>query len=1039
MSLSGVSRDAITILTGRVLHSDQQPPSLILLNVLIRIVQLRPHALSNNLKAYYKMLSRYGNVEQVGQGEEIATLLKRAIIAPLMTTKDTSGMSRCALLLSRGHKISLANSTCIAAVSQRAYHAYATLFLTRQQKMLEHNVSYFAQQISTNALSQTVVDIYGPPTRKPNETTEELLWLLAHAVDLQRNVQRDSHNSLLYLRAIHTQLSYLATDVRMRFANSQDSHGDDPPGEAYLSAQIRSLVDENEIKGLLTRFTASQATAAEQDYASLLAGYALVLIRCFPDKGDSIRMLFFLSDFSTKDGLLPAVRFFWDASSATSVLHCIVKSPKDTLDLLLRRESLSAAAGASTSNNSWDLEWRTLLLFLELYTFVLRLTDDDDFFSAIQDASPSFRETSVTPNSRLRSSALPLPALQTLTVFLKNLSFTLLYNAANLLDQGPSHDSLFLNKQRRSSQVGNYHVVSGVDFFAFKSIVTTAIQMLYERDSRRQFLPNDHWLMTSYFDMAQILPAVVSEEQRQRDIQQSDGDEADDVDMDVDETEDDMDESHHAISFTSSRTSRYAMLERARRQREKLQRDRLLATLGPKLEILRNMPYVLPFELRVRIFREFVHLDKLRRREGNADPDGWRALIMERNGGWGENSPARAIIGRHSARIRRDSVFESALDQFWELGEGLKEPIQITFIDEFGYDEAGIDGGGVTKEFLTCALLQVLSPEEEFFQSNKENAIFPNPMKLDQLKQTLKHLGLQEGSEAWNDEIASLMKQYEFVGRMIGKCMYEGILIDFAFAGFFLQKWALSATGSTYRASINGLREMDEDLYKGMLQLKNYDGNVADLDLDFTIEDQVSRGNERLQTVQRSLIPNGDKIAVTNENRPLYISYVARHRLMAQPYLVTKAFLRGLGTIIDPMWLRMFNQNELQRLVGGDSSEIDVDDLRRNTIYAGVYEIGDDHQEHPTVKLFWDVVRTLEDADRRLLLKYVTSTPRAPLLGFSQLNPKFSIRDGGSDETRLPSTSTCVNLLKLPRYSTAKTLRDKLLYAIRSNARFDLS
>ena len=42
-------------------------------------------------------------------------------------------------------------------------------------------------------------------------------------------------------------------------------------------------------------------------------------------------------------------------------------------------------------------------------------------------------------------------------------------------------------------------------------------------------------------------------------------------------------------------------------------------------------------------------------------------------------------------------------------------------------------------------------------------------------------------------------------------------------------------------------------------------------------------------------------------------------------------------------------------------------------------------------------------------LKYVTSTPRAPLLGFSQLNPVFSIRDAGSDEDRLPSTSTCVN------------------------------
>ena len=135
----------------------------------------------------------------------------------------------------------------------------------------------------------------------------------------------------------------------------------------------------------------------------------------------------------------------------------------------------------------------------------------------------------------------------------------------------------------------------------------------------------------------------------------------------------------------------------------------------------------------------------------------------------------------------------------------------------------------------------------------------------------------------------------------------------------------------------------------------------------------------------------------------------------------------------------MFNQQELQTLIGGDSSEIDVQDLRRNTQYGGVYVIGDDHQEHSTVKNFWQVMQEFSDADRRKVLKYVTSTPRAPLLGFGQLNPRFSIRDSGFDQTRLPSTSTCVNLLKLPVYESALTLREKLLYAINAGAGFNLS
>ena len=79
----------------------------------------------------------------------------------------------------------------------------------------------------------------------------------------------------------------------------------------------------------------------------------------------------------------------------------------------------------------------------------------------------------------------------------------------------------------------------------------------------------------------------------------------------------------------------------------------------------------------------------------------------------------------------------------------------------------------------------------------------------------------------------------------------------------------------------------------------------------------------------------------------------------------------------------MFNQSELQTLIGGSSSSIDIEDLRRNTIYGGTYVIGDDGLEHPTVQLFWKVIKDLSEGERAAVLKFVTSTPRAPLLGFS--------------------------------------------------------
>ncbi len=69
-------------------------------------------------------------------------------------------------------------------------------------------------------------------------------------------------------------------------------------------------------------------------------------------------------------------------------------------------------------------------------------------------------------------------------------------------------------------------------------------------------------------------------------------------------------------------------------------------------------------------------------------------------------------------------------------------------------------------------------------------------------------------------------------------------------------------------------------------------------------------------------------------------------------------------------------------------------------------------------------------------------TLQPPLLGFGHLNPPFAIhKAGGSDRTseHLPTASTCMNLLKIFPYKSPDIMRQKLLYAIRSAAGFELS
>jgi ubiquitin-protein ligase E3 C len=179
----------------------------------------------------------------------------------------------------------------------------------------------------------------------------------------------------------------------------------------------------------------------------------------------------------------------------------------------------------------------------------------------------------------------------------------------------------------------------------------------------------------------------------------------------------------------------------------------------------------------------------------------------------------------------------------------------------------------------------------------------------------------------------------------------------------------------------------------------------------------------------------GSRVPVTSQNRGRYIDEVAKYYLHDRIRIQSQAFFEGLYQVIQPDLLCVFSAPELQVMISGVSGGIDIEDLRRNSRYAGGYLPMDTHTSR-----FWQLLAELEDADRARLLRFVTSCERAPSLGFAALQPPFTIqRVDCNDDARLPSASTCFNILKLPTYSSKKIMRDRLLTAIRSNAGFDLS
>uniref|UniRef100_A0A8C1EPY4 Ubiquitin-protein ligase E3C n=1 Tax=Cyprinus carpio carpio TaxID=630221 RepID=A0A8C1EPY4_CYPCA len=401
------------------------------------------------------------------------------------------------------------------------------------------------------------------------------------------------------------------------------------------------------------------------------------------------------------------------------------------------------------------------------------------------------------------------------------------------------------------------------------------------------------------------------------------------------------------------------------------------------LAILTELPFVVPFEERVKIFQKLIYADK-REVQGEGP-----------------------FLDGVNITIRRNYIYEDAYDKLSPENEpDLKKRIRVHLLNAHGLDEAGIDGGGIFREFLNELLKSGFNPNQGFFKTTNEGLLYPSPT-----------------AEMLVGE--SFTRHYYFLGRILGKALYENMLVELPFASFFLSK----LLGTSADVDIHHLASLDPEMYRNLLFLKSYEGDVEDLGLNFTV---VNNDLGEAQVVE--LKPGGKDIPVTTANSIAYIHLVADYRLNKQIRAHCLAFRQGLANVVNLEWLRMFDQQEIQVLISGAHVPICLEDLKRFTNYSGGYSAN-----HPVIKIFWEVVESFSDEEKRKLLKFVTSCSRPPLLGFKELYPAFCIHNGGTDLERLPTASTCMNLLKLPEFCDPQQMRNKLLYAVESSAGFELS
>nr|XP_024374884.1 E3 ubiquitin-protein ligase UPL7-like isoform X3 [Physcomitrium patens]XP_024374886.1 E3 ubiquitin-protein ligase UPL7-like isoform X3 [Physcomitrium patens] len=412
-----------------------------------------------------------------------------------------------------------------------------------------------------------------------------------------------------------------------------------------------------------------------------------------------------------------------------------------------------------------------------------------------------------------------------------------------------------------------------------------------------------------------------------------------------------------------------------------------MAALGA---ILRTIPHVLSFEERVHIFREFVRTDK---------------LLKGMEGG-----TVSPVPGTISIVVKRDNLFEDGLAQLNPLGPRLKSCINVSFENESVLAAADLDHGGSLKELLTDLANTAFDPEYGLFvQTATDGLLLPR---------------------AAAGNLDSELRKLKFLGQIVGKALYEGILLEHSLSPLFISK----VLGRC--SFLDDLSSEDSELHRKLVYLKKASEDAQDLKLNFTVKEDLFDEHWIVE-----LQPGGADIPVTNENKLQYVNSVVNHKLNRQMKPVTAAFVRGMADLIDPEWLGLFNAKEFNRLVSGGDHDFDVDDLRIHTCYANGYS-----KSSLTIKIFWEVVREFEEEERSALLKFVTGCSRPPLFGFEYLQPAFTIervvsetsawaKIFGQDVNCLPTASTCNNTLKLPMYKRASFLKEKLQCAMKSSTR----
>ncbi|KAF2204788.1 putative E3 ubiquitin-protein ligase hula [Delitschia confertaspora ATCC 74209] len=358
----------------------------------------------------------------------------------------------------------------------------------------------------------------------------------------------------------------------------------------------------------------------------------------------------------------------------------------------------------------------------------------------------------------------------------------------------------------------------------------------------------------------------------------------------------------------------------------------------------------------------------------------------------------RIVSGQCHVKVRRSHIFEDSYHEIMrQSAADLKKRLMIKFDGE-----DGLDYGGLSREFFFLLSHEMFNPFYCLFEYSAHDnyTLQINP-----------HSGI-------NPEH---LNYFKFIGRVVGLAIFHRRFLDAFFIGAFY-KMILRK-----KVTLQDMEGVDADFHRNLEWMLNNDITDA-LELTFSTEDE--RFGEHV-TIE--LKPGGEQIEVTNENKREYVELITEWRIQKRVEEQFQAFVSGFHELIPPDLVNVFDERELELLIGG-IADIDVEDWKKHTDYRGYTESDE------VIVNFWKCIRSWDAEQKSRLLQFATGTSRIPVNGFKDLQGsdgprRFTIEKAG-EPNQLPKSHTCFNRLDLPPYKTYEALNQKLTIAVEETVGF---